>query len=83
MEAFAAAGLFRQPDLDDIERSFALVLSHAAGRGRLFVDCWDLERFASCASCLPARRDRLHRMNLQQQILPASSCGHCAPATHS
>ena len=83
MEAFAAAGMFRQPDLDDIERSFALVLSHAAGRGRLFVDCWDLERFASCASCLAARRDRLHRMNLQQQILPASSCGHCAPATHS
>jgi radical SAM enzyme (TIGR01210 family) len=83
MEALAAAGMFRQPDLNDIERSFALVLSRAARRGRLFVDCWDLDRFASCTSCLSARRERLHRMNLQQQILPAWSCGHCSPATDS
>ena len=60
MEALAEAGLFRGPDLDDIERSFALALGHADGRGRVFVDCWDLDRFASCASCITERRDRLH-----------------------
>jgi hypothetical protein len=83
MEAFAAAGMFRQPDLDDIERSVALALTHASRRGRVFADCWDLDRFASCASCLPVRRERLHRMNLQQQILPAWSCRDCGRAAHS
>ena len=83
LEAFAAAGTFRQPDLDDVEHSFALALTHAASRGRLFVDCWDLDLFAACESCLPARRERLQRMNLQQQVLPAWSCRHCTPATHS
>ena len=83
MEALAAAGMFRQPDLDDIERSFALALTHASCRGRVFVDCWDLDRFASCTSCLPARRERLHQMNVQQRILAASSCWECTPATDS
>jgi radical SAM enzyme (TIGR01210 family) len=83
MEALAEAGLYRQPDLEGIERSFARALTHAAGRGRVFVDCWDLQRFASCASCLTARRDRLHRMNLQQLVLPAVFCRHCTPAAHA
>jgi radical SAM enzyme (TIGR01210 family) len=83
MEHFAAAGMFHQPDFDEVERSFALTLTHVAGRGRLFIDCWDLDRVASCASCLPARRERLQRMNLQQQILPAWCCPHCTPATQS
>ena len=83
MEALAAAGTFRQPDLDDVERSFALALTHAASRGRLFVDCWDLDRFASCASCLPARRKRLYEMNLEQRILPAWSCRQCTAAAQS
>ena len=46
MEALADGRTFRAPDLDDIERSFALALDHARGRGRVFVDLWDLERFA-------------------------------------
>jgi uncharacterized Fe-S cluster-containing MiaB family protein len=81
MEVLAAAGMFRQPALEDIERSFALALTHASRRGRVFVDCWDLGRFASCASCLPARRERLYQMNAQQRILAASSCRDCTPAT--
>ena len=83
MEALADAGLFRGPDLDDIERSFALALGHAAGRGRVFVDCWDLDRFASCASCVTQRRDRLHHMNLHQQILPPASCRRCRVAAQT
>jgi archaeosine synthase beta-subunit len=83
MEALAAAGLFRQPVLEDVERGLTLALGHAAARGRVFVDCWDLERFASCRSCLPARRDRLHRMNLQQRVLPGLSCPRCTRAAHA
>ena len=76
-------GSFRTPDLDDIERSFALALAHARGRGRVFVDLWDLERFAACRTCLRARRERLHTMNLEQRSLPPVSCladHHRAPA---
>ena len=83
MEALAAAGLFRGPDLDDVERSFALALGHADGRGRVFVDCWDLDRFACCASCITERRDRLHHMNLHQQMLPPASCRHCSVAART
>jgi hypothetical protein len=49
----------------------------------VFVDCWDLDRFAACASCGTARRDRLHHMNLHQQMLPPASCRHCTVAAHT
>jgi radical SAM enzyme (TIGR01210 family) len=74
LDALAAAGSFRAPGLDDIERSFALALDHTRGRGRVFVDLWDLERFAGCGICLRERRERLHAMNLDQRILAPVSC---------
>jgi uncharacterized Fe-S cluster-containing MiaB family protein len=74
LEALAGAGSFRAPDLDDIERSFALALSHARGRGRVFVDVWDLEKFSRCPHCSAARRDRLQAMNLEQIVLPHRPC---------
>ncbi len=82
MEAIAAEGSFRAPGLEDIERSFALALTHAAGRGRVFVDLWDLERFAPCARCRDRRRDRLHAMNLCQSVLPAVACEEPDHACH-
>jgi hypothetical protein len=80
MEALAATGGFHPPDLDDIERSVGVALAHAGGRGRVFVDLWDLDRFARCAHCLAPRRERLHSMNLQQRILPPHRCGVGHPA---
>jgi radical SAM enzyme (TIGR01210 family) len=74
LEALADAGLFRSPGLDDIERSFAMALRHVAGRGRVFADLWDLDRFAHCQCCFAARRARLETMNLQQSVLPACPC---------
>jgi hypothetical protein len=74
MEALAEAGAFRAPTLDDIERSLALAVTHASPRGRVFVDLWDLERFADCPHCVGARRDRLHAMNLEQRVLPLTPC---------
>lgn len=74
IDALAEAGEFHAPTLDDIERSVAVALQHARGQGRVFVDLWDLERFAQCQPCFAARRDRLHRMNLEQRILPLPSC---------
>jgi hypothetical protein len=74
MEALAEAGMFRPPGVDDIERSFALALAHAAGRGRVFVDLWDLDRFAHCDCCLAGRYARLEAMNRQQAVLPPRIC---------
>jgi archaeosine synthase beta-subunit len=74
LETLAATGWFAEPDLNDVERSFALALSHARGRARVFVDLWDLERFAHCPDCLGRRRERLHAMNLQQTVHPACGC---------
>jgi archaeosine synthase beta-subunit len=74
IEALADAGAFHAPSLDDVERSCALALAHARGRGCVFVDLWDLDRFAQCPDCLKARRDRLHAMNLEQRALPPISC---------
>jgi radical SAM enzyme (TIGR01210 family) len=74
IDALAASGWFRAPDLEDIERSFALALRHARGRGRVFVDVWDLERFAQCPHCTAPRRDRLEAMNLEQLVLPPRPC---------
>ncbi len=74
MEALGDAGWFRAPGLDDIERSFDLALSHTRGRGRVFIDLWDLERFAHCADCLPTRRERMREMNIGQHALPLRPC---------
>jgi radical SAM enzyme (TIGR01210 family) len=78
IEGLAAAGLFRAPALDDIERSFSLALAHARGRGRVFVDLWDLDRFVRCCRCFSPRRERLQRMNLEQRVLPERWCQACA-----
>ena len=50
------------------------------GRGRVFVDLWDLERFSDCPHCLPARRQRLQRVNLSQRVEPAAACPSCSMA---
>jgi archaeosine synthase beta-subunit len=74
IEALAEAGAFHPPTLDDIERSLALALAHARGRGRVFVDLWNLDQFTQCPHCRDARRERLHAMNLEQRVLPLVSC---------
>ena len=79
LEALAASGLFHAPTLEDIERVAAAALAHGSGRGRVFVDLWDLERFARCPECLASRRARLHAMNLEQRALPGVACLRCGP----
>jgi radical SAM enzyme (TIGR01210 family) len=80
MESLAVAGEFREPSLEDIERSVAIGLAAARGRGRVFGDLWDLKRFSTCPSCFDARRARLDAMNLEQLVLEAppacTMCGH-------
>ena len=67
VDALAELGEFTSPTLDDIERSFGLALEHAGSRGRIFVDLWDLQRFAGPSADIDSRRARLHAMNLEQR----------------
>lgn len=75
MEQLAAEGLYHPPSLPLIEEAFASALG--LGRGRVFLDLWDLEKFSICTSCMPERKARLHQMNLQQRLLPAVQCHEC------
>jgi archaeosine synthase beta-subunit len=84
IDALTADGLFRAPRLDDIERSFMAALAHGRTRGRVFVDIWDLRRFAECLDCFDARRARLLHMNLEQRTeQPGRECPGCGSHTAS
>lgn len=72
MERLEADGRFAPPTLSSLERVIEEGLRMK--RGRIFVDLWDVERFASCTHCIERRRIRLHEMNLSQRILPPVSC---------
>ena len=76
MEALARSGEFSPPRLEDLE----LAAQYGLGleRGRVFVDLWDISNpSAGCRSCYPARIARLHKMNLQQQVLAPIACSLC------
>ena len=77
LDALATDGTFRAPRLEDIERSIELAIAVRPDRGRIFVDLWDLQRFAGCPHCFGARRARLHAINLEQRALSRPSCTAC------
>jgi hypothetical protein len=83
LEALAAEGLFQAPRLLQAERSAEAALAHASGRGRLFVDLWDLERLSDCPACFAARRARLQIMNLKQRIPAPVACQACGGSLDS
>ena len=72
MQQVADAGHFEPPSMDSIET--VLDAGIRMNRGRVFMDLWDLERFADCDACADARRDRLDRMNRTQEVLPPVAC---------
>jgi hypothetical protein len=63
------------PTLGDLEAALTLALRNAPGR--VFADLWNLERFAGCAHCFAARRERLRMMNLDQRVRPGVACTNC------
>jgi radical SAM enzyme (TIGR01210 family) len=79
MEALAARGEFAPPRISTLETALAYGIK--LGRGRVFADLWDLQRFAACADCFPARAARLGEMNQRQAILPPVACRSCEEAT--
>ncbi len=68
----AGEGQFSQPSVRSLER--VMEYGIGLGAGRVFADLWDLERFSDCDHCIRSRRERLHRMNLTQEVVPEAVC---------
>lgn len=75
MDRLMAAGAFTPPRLATLERALELAVN--LRKGRVFADTWNLEPFSSCSACLEKRRQRLHDINLTQQIRPTIDCPVC------
>jgi uncharacterized Fe-S cluster-containing MiaB family protein len=76
MEQLMKRGEFEIPDLTSLEEVLEYGISQR--RGLVFADLWDLELFSDCSTCFPDRYERIHQMNLAQQMLPRISCRHCS-----
>jgi hypothetical protein len=79
LDELQQSGDFSPPQLATLEA--AVEYGIALGRGRVFADIWDLERFADCAPCFTARAQRLNEMNRRQTLLPRVGCEHCTAVT--
>lgn len=75
MEQLQMEGWYSPPSLAALEEVLDFGLS--LQRGRVFVDLWDVERFASCERCASLRRERLRRANLSQAIEQPIACAEC------
>jgi radical SAM enzyme (TIGR01210 family) len=80
LERLMATGEFSPPRLATLEKALELALD-VRGGGRIFADTWDLEQFSNCPACFERRRQRIHTMNLSQQIPPAIDCPACGLKT--
>jgi radical SAM enzyme (TIGR01210 family) len=78
LEALAEQGEFSPPRLATLEAAAAYGVG--LRRGRVFADLWDLEKFSACPACFAARKDRLERMNLAQEVGPPVECSRCNDA---
>lgn len=67
MEALARAGLAPRPALASLERVLDRALGLAAGRGRVFVDLWDLPLLGAGVPGWEDAADRLREMNDTQR----------------
>lgn len=78
MEKLQADGLFASPQLSSMEivqeRGIQL------NTGRVFMDTWDAQKFATCLQCADARIQRIAEMNLSQQVAPRITCNECRSA---
>lgn len=72
MDRLQEKGFFDPPTLASMER--VIEYGVGLGRGRVFMDTWDIERFFTCRTCGPLRGRRLGEMNLSQTVPPPIQC---------
>ena len=75
LDRLMETGEFTPPRLATLESALELAVN--LRQGRVFADLWNLDPFSSCSACLEKRRQRLHAINLTQQIPPAVDCPAC------
>ena len=75
LDELSAIGEFREPTIGALEQ--AVEYGVGLQRGHVFADLWDLERFASCANCFPARLERLRAINDTQSVPECVRCDSC------
>jgi hypothetical protein len=78
MERLAALGEFTPPTLAQLEDALD-GCAHIADTV-VTADTWDLEKFARCEACLPARAERLRRVNVSGRAEPRIACARCGGA---
>lgn len=76
VEALERRGIYARPTLSQLHAVLArgLELTARRGRGRVFADLWDVERFYDCPRCGAARAAVLRRMNLGQRPAALTPC---------
>lgn len=72
MDDWQRQGIFSPPRLDSLHRVQQRGLALRAGR--VFVDLWNAEQFASCTKCASKQVQALHDMNLFQTAVPWPEC---------
>ncbi len=72
LDMLVRKGFHQEPSLLSLEQ--VLDYGIGLGKGRVFADLWDLERFARCDRCFEARRSRLEKMNLSQERKESVAC---------
>jgi radical SAM enzyme (TIGR01210 family) len=75
MERLAALGEFTPPTLVQLED--ALDGCARVANAAVTADTWDLEKFARCDACLPARAERLRRINVSGRAEARVTCALC------
>jgi radical SAM enzyme (TIGR01210 family) len=76
METLRREGQFAPPSIETVETAASYGVN--LGRGRVFVDLWDIPNTPeACPDCLSARTARLHAMNLHQAVLASIACSVC------
>jgi uncharacterized Fe-S cluster-containing MiaB family protein len=75
LDELSGMGQFREPTIDALEQ--AVEYGVRLQRGRVFADLWDLQRFASCPDCFPARLERLRSINDTQCVPERVRCDAC------
>ena len=81
MDRLQTDGEFEEPCLASMESVLEAGIN--LRRGRVFMDLWDANRFASCGDCVTQRIDRMQQMNLMQSVLPPVKCECNRVARHS
>lgn len=74
MEALRESGEYAPPKIKTLET--AIEYGIGLGKGRVFADLWDIERFAGC-KCATRRIARLEAINASQSLPAPIACDVC------